>query len=85
MSEVAVKTLVHVREKAEANGGFNLKQAFAEFDLDGGGSIDHDELTKVRRTTNACRQSVVALLCFVLSAYLHTNTSTHHRTNAPTR
>jgi calmodulin len=46
-AESAIKTLVHGREAAEAAGGFNLKHAFANFDLDGGGTIDHDELTKV--------------------------------------
>ena len=47
MSDIAVKTLVTIREKAEADGGFNLKRAFAQFDVDGDGSISHEELTTV--------------------------------------
>ena len=44
---VAIATLCHVRETATANGGFNLKAAFAQFDTDGDGSISHEELTVV--------------------------------------
>jgi len=43
----AVATLAHVRAVAEKDGTFNLKHAFAQFDVDGDGSISHEELSTI--------------------------------------
>ena len=46
-SKVAYDSLEKIRVIASRKGGFDLKVAFKKFDLDGNGTVDHDELKAV--------------------------------------
>ncbi|GMI24657.1 hypothetical protein TrCOL_g10369 [Triparma columacea] len=46
-SKIAYESLEKIKEVASKKEGFDLKLAFKEFDLDGNGTVDHDELKAV--------------------------------------